>query len=139
MGAAPKLYAASAQGAGTFLGEDVDGNYHKYDAIQFELDVTSAANAANDTLDVTIQAKLDGTNYVDVVHFTQILGNGGAKRIIAKIVRDLAQAQYDGLTAPAAGAERHTYCDVLRVKAVVVSGTAAAFTYTVLAIPLPRR
>lgn len=48
------------------------------------LDVTAAASAAGDTLDVYLQHSWDdGVNWDDFVHFTQILGNGGAKKRLA--------------------------------------------------------
>lgn len=44
------------------------------------LNCTSAATEAGDTLDVYIDVTIDGTTWLNAVHFTQILGNGGAKK-----------------------------------------------------------
>lgn len=50
----------------------------------FVLDVTAAATDVGDTLDVYIQHSPDnGATWDDFVHFTQVLGNGGAKKFIA--------------------------------------------------------
>src|SRR3954462_5183744 len=51
----------------------------------FVLDVSAAATDVGDTLDIKVQTTLDGTNFFDAVYFTQILGNGGAKRYVGKI------------------------------------------------------
>ena len=52
---------------------------------EFILDVTAAATAAGDTLDVYVDFSPDGVLWINAIHFTQVLGNGGAKREIAKI------------------------------------------------------
>jgi hypothetical protein len=51
------------------------------------LTVSAAASVVGDTLDVYIQQAYDGTNYDDVVHFTQVKGDGGAKKYIAEWYR----------------------------------------------------
>src|SRR6266496_1561427 len=58
---------------------------------EFLLNVTAAASAVGDTLDVYIQASSDGgTTYDDFVHFTQVLGNGGAKKFLARWQGEIA-------------------------------------------------
>jgi len=50
------------------------------------LNVTAAATDVGDLLDVWLQESLDeGTTWNDIVRFTQVLGNGGAKKYIAKL------------------------------------------------------
>lgn len=50
------------------------------------LDVSEAANDVDDTLDVKIQHSPDnGFTWDDIVHFTQVLGNGGAVKEMAFI------------------------------------------------------
>ena len=50
----------------------------------FQLTVSAAATDAGDTLDVYVQHTVDGgTTWDDFVHFTQVLGNGGAKKFLA--------------------------------------------------------
>ena len=105
-------------------------------AIVIELDVTAAATDAADTLDVTVQTKLDGTNWVDVCSFTQVLGNGGAKRHIAKILATTAESMFaDGTLA--AGSVRHLFGDQWRVRyAQVDADSNGTFTFSVTACPM---
>lgn len=104
-------------------------------AIVFELDLTAAATDVGDTLDVKIQTKLDGTNWVDVVAFTQCLGNGGAKRHVAKIMCSTAQAMFETGTALTAGNVRHLIGDEWRVVSTIVDANAnASFTFGVYAL-----
>lgn len=44
------------------------------------LDITASATDAGDTLDVYVDASLDGTNWANAVHFTQQAGNGAARK-----------------------------------------------------------
>lgn len=107
-------------------------------AVTFVLDVSAAATDAGDTLDVKVQTKLDGTNWIDVVHFTQCVGDGGAKRHVAKIMADTAQAMFADGAALGAGNIRHLLGDEWRVNYVQVDAAAdtASFTFSVTAIPL---
>lgn len=108
------------------------------DAYAFTLVVTAAATDAGDTLDVFVQTKLDGTNWTDVVAFTQVLGNGGAKRYIAKVVAALAQDDFEVGSALSAGEVRHLIGDEWRVRFAIadVSTDDASFTFSVSAIPM---
>lgn len=106
-------------------------------AFAFTLNVTAAATDVVDTLDVYVQTMLDGTNWVDVVHFTQVLGNGGALRYIAKIVAQIAQAEFEVGTALGAAAIRNLLGDEWRVRYVQVDAdTDASFTFSVTACPM---
>lgn len=108
-------------------------------AYAFVLDVTASATDAADTLDVYIQTKLDGTNWVDVVHFTQVAGNvGAAKRFIAKIAAGLATAEFENGTALGAAAVRNLIGDAWCVRwAIADSGDAnSSHTFSVTAIPM---
>ena len=106
-------------------------------AMVFVLDVSAAATDAADTLDVSIQTVLDGTNWIDVVHFTQVLGNGGALTYVAKIVAGVAQAEFETGTALGAAAVRHLFGDEWRVNYVQADADAdATFTFSVTAIPM---
>lgn len=104
-----------------------------YRCLTFELDLTSAATAAGDTLDVTVQTKVDQANWVDVVHFTQALGNGGAKRFLATISTALNQTMYEVGTALTAGSVRNIFGDEWRASWVIVNGTSPSFTFSVWA------
>lgn len=106
-------------------------------ALVFILDVTAAVTDAADTLDVYVETKIDGTNWVDVVHFTQVLGNGGAKRYIAKICASVAQTEFEVGAALGAAAVRNLLGDRWRVRWVTVDADAdASFTFLVTAIPM---
>lgn len=104
----------------------------------FQLDVTAAATEVGDTLDVFVQTMIDGTNYVDVAHFTQVLGNGGAKRYITKLSSSAAQAEFENATALGAAALRNILGDQWRVRyAITDAGAAnASFTISVIACPM---
>ena len=106
-------------------------------AVAFVLDVTAAATDGADTLDVTIQTKIDGTNWVDVAYFTRLLGNGGTKRYVAKIEAGTAQAEFENGTALLAGNVRNLIGDEWRVRYAQDDGaTDASFTFSVTACPM---
>lgn len=106
-------------------------------AMAFVLDVTAATVAADDTLDVKIQCRLDGTNWHDVVAFTQCVGNGGAKRHVAKINADIAQAMYEVGSALAAGNVRNLLGEVWRVSHTQGDADSdGSFTFSVVACPM---
>lgn len=105
----------------------------------FVLDVTDADAASGDKLDVYIQAKLDDNNWVDIVHFTQVLGNGSDDLThIAKIGAGLAETQFEVGAALASGAIRNLLASSLRTKYVIIDGGAhtQSFTFSISAIIL---
>lgn len=108
------------------------------DAYAFVFDQTNAASAVDDTLDVFVQALLDGTNWVDVVHFTQKLGNGtDAQRHVAKICSQLATAEFEVASALAAAGVRNLIGDAWRARWAIVTGAGThSFTFSVTAIPM---
>lgn len=103
-----------------------------------QLDVTAAATASGDTLDVAVQTTFDGTSWVDVAAFTQVLGNGGAKRFAVKISATEPQALFTATTALAAGSVRHIIGDQWRVSWAITDATTddASFTFSVVACPI---
>lgn len=106
------------------------------DHLSLQLDVTLAATEAGDTLDVFVQTTIDGTNWIDVVHFTQAVGNGGAKRHIAKISKMEPQAMFENGTALAAGSVRHILGEQYRVRWTIADVTTVgnvSFTFSVKA------
>lgn len=105
------------------------------ESVVFQLNVTAAATAAGDTLDVYLQSSVDGTTWDDFVHFTQVLGNGGAKRFIAQWNSRIAptaalHAATDGSLA--AGVAQGPVGSTLRAKWVVVSASAPSFTFSIV-------
>lgn len=108
-------------------------------AVSFVLDVTAAASDATDLLDVRVQTMIDGTNWVDVVYFTQVLGNGGSKRFVAKIIASTAEALFADADLTA-GNVRHLLGDEWRINYIQVDAEVpfqnATFTFTVVANPM---
>ena len=108
--------------------------------VVFTLDVTAAATVAGDKLDVRIQTMLDGTNWEDVCYFTQVLGNGGAKRFYFNIFGGVSYelggaAEFAGAAALTAGQYRSLFGDQWRVTwAVTNGGGAHSFTFGVKAL-----
>ncbi len=79
------LHAAGAVGVPGANDTAVTGT-GPYTHAEFLLNVTAAATDVDDTLDVFVDASPDGgISWVNVVHFTQVLGNGGAKKFVAAI------------------------------------------------------
>jgi len=106
-------------------------------ALSFVLDLTAAATDAVDTLDIYIQTKIDGTNWVDMVHFTQIVGNGGAKRFIAKVCGPQTENLFNNTSALSAGSVRHLLGDEYRVRWDITDADSnCSFTFSVVACPM---
>lgn len=135
------LASAARTASGTAV---LTADYGLILSAQFLLDVTAAATEVDDTLDVYIQHSIDGgTTYDDFVHFTQVLGNGGAVKELATWVRDVVAE--DELRTPAdasiaAGVLHGPAGGKWRIKWVIVdSGTDnASFTFS-LSAQLNRR
>lgn len=108
-----------------------------YKGMAFVLDVTAAATEVGDTLDVFVQTKVDGENWVDVLAFTQVVGNGGAVRHVGKIIRDVAQAMFEDSAALSAGSVRNLLGNEWRVRwAITDAGSDnASWTFSVKAVP----
>lgn len=106
--------------------------------IGFVLDVTAAATAAADTMDVKIQTMIDGVNWVDVVHFTQLVGDGGAKRYIERVSAGGAEGGFENGTPLAAGEVRNLLGPNWRVVTTLVDGGGddTSYTLSVMAIPM---
>lgn len=107
--------------------------------IRAVLDVTAAATAAGDTLDVYLQTTYDGTNWQDIGHFTQVLGNGGALKHTLEWTRDGVTPESEMHVPQAAAIAAGAVLQGLKLGAdtriawVVVNGTAASFTFSVVA------
>jgi len=101
----------------------------------FIYDYTVNAVLAGDTCDVYVQTMLDGTNWTDVVHFPQVLGNDAAGRRHAKVLTAGVLLEGDNTAALAAGQVRHALGDEWRVN-VVIAGGNPSFTFSVTAIPV---
>ena len=103
------------------------------------LDLTAAANDSGDLLDAYVQTTLDGTNWVDVIHFTQCLGNGGAKRYFAKVGAPTAETMFENAAALWAAAVRNLLGEVWRARHVITDVATTgncSFTYTITLSPM---
>jgi len=127
-----QIILASAARTSTGTGDAVvlDG----FAALVLQLDVTAAATDAGDTLDVFLQTTVDGTNWVDIHHFTQVVGNGGAKRYYAKVMFDAALTEFENGAALGAAGGRSIFGSQYRVRWAIVDADAdASFTFSVKA------
>jgi hypothetical protein len=97
------------------------------------LDVTAAAAAANDTLDVYVDCLISGTTWINAVHFTQVLGNGGAlKRYATLDPTNPGTADILVTTDATSGVVRPgIFGQQMRARWTVVNGTGASFTFAV--------
>lgn len=96
-----------------------------------QLDVSAAADAAGDTLDVYVQTTVDGTNWVDIYRFAQVLGNGGTKRYFGKLAWNVALTEFENAASLSAGTGRAIVGDRYRVRwEITNAGPFLAFTGT---------
>jgi hypothetical protein len=107
----------------------------------FVLDVQAAAAAVGDTLDVWVQTRIGQINtgtdlWVDVLHFAQILGNGGVKRYFDKLVCNQPQTEFENAATLGVSSVRHETGDSYRLRYMIVDGGAhgQSFTFTVWGI-----
>ena len=102
----------------------------------FLLDVTAAATDADDDLDVYLQTFKNGL-WEDFVHFTQVVGNGGAKKFEAHWsdtpTPETEQAAPSDAAMAAGVIQGGALGIQIRVKWVIVdpSGSNASFTFIV--------
>jgi hypothetical protein len=110
-------------------GQDTADQFGAYTTVAFQLHCTAGGNDAGDTLDVRVQATIDGTNWIDVVRFPALTGPA---LMVQKIV---SSAEQHGTMNPAvelqAGRVRHLLGEQYRVT-YTISGDAA-FTFSVMA------
>ena len=98
----------------------------------YHVDVTVDEAAANDTMDLFIQTQI-GSRWIDIVHFEQILGNAGAQLYVSDshVRALLSQAEFHSGDALTVASTRQFYGTNIRARWVIVSGTAASFTFSV--------
>lgn len=136
VGLVKTLLASAARTAATGNGSEVrisDAD----NAVGIVVDVTAAATEVGDKLDVYVQTKLDGSNWVDVYRATQCDGDGGAKRYIVKLVALLNTAEFENATGLSEGNRRNLLGDSWRARWVITDAGAdnASFTFSVTIIP----
>ena len=132
------LRASAAQAAaGTVTGTAVQLS-RSYRELVAQFIVSAAATDVSDTLDVYIDTSFDGgTTWVNIGHFTQVLGNGGAKTLVMSFcnANPGTSAVVDVSSSASAGATRQIgFGNRLRYRGVMVDGDAnGSFTYEIKA------
>lgn len=123
------------------VGQALDGIYNE---LMVQLDVTAAGTDSADTLDVYVDMSIDqGAKWHNILHFTQVLGNGGAKTFVAVIKNDNpgASAVFATTSDASAGATRQIgFGGNLRYRAVTVDGSTGgnmSFTFSLSAFLKP--
>lgn len=110
-------------------------NYAIAEAI---LRITAAATAAGDTLDAFLDTTFDGgTTWVNVGHFTQALGNGGAKTLALQIPLVVAAAAADRSADLAAANAFGLIGSQLRARTTAAQASAVSFTFGIAVKLLP--
>ena len=106
-------------------------------AIMVQQTVTAAATEVDDILAMWLQGSLDGSTFFDIGRFADVLGNGGAKKVIMIISRKAA-AETELLTGTDATMAASTvtqgpFPDLLRIKWTITDAGAdnASFTFSV--------
>ena len=100
-----------------------------------QLDLTAAATDATDTLDVYLDTSYDnGVTWVNLGHFAQMLGNGGAKRYVMTITANSPGTSAIDVSSDAAAAaiRQIGFGTRLRYRAVVVDASTqnVSFNFT---------
>ena len=108
-----------------------------YTSAYFMLDVSAAATEAGDKLAVFIQREMPNGDWMDLVSFTEVLGNGGAKKLRADVYPGATGGETSGTIndgALTAGSVADlAWGDALRVKWTVTDASTdnASFTFSV--------
>lgn len=106
------------------------------------LNVTAAATEIGDLLDVWLQESPDeGTTWNDIIRFTQVLGNGGAKKYIAKLNCEVAaetEMAAPSDAAISAGVVHGPICPFIRAKWTITDAGAdnASFTFAITGLAI---
>lgn len=114
-------------------GLKINGPYN-YSELHATLDVTAAATDAGDTLDVYLDTSFDGgVTFVNIGHFTQVIGTGGAKRYIMSFKSAPIAASNSVLATAdqaASAALQIGFGDRFRYRAVEVNTSTADSSFT---------
>ena len=108
-----------------------------YTSAYFMLDVSAAATEAGDKLAVFIQREMPNGDWLDIVSFAEVLGNGGAKKLRADVYPGATGGETSGTIndgALTAGSVADlAWGDALRVKWTVTDASTdnASFTFSV--------
>lgn len=108
-----------------------------YTSAYFMLDVTAAATEVGDKLAVFIQREMPNGDWMDIISFTEVLGNGGAKKYRADVYPGATGGETSGTIndgALTAGSVADlAWGDALRFKWAVTDADSdnASFTFSV--------
>lgn len=130
----PLLVSAAKTASGLGSETNIQSVLMGAKGIAVVLDVSAAATLAGDTLDVYVQQKIGG-NWDDIMHFTQVLGNGGAKNeigIISFVEAVTANFHNPGdASMGAASVRKGPITGTVRTKYVIAGGANKSFTFSV--------
>ena len=117
-----------------------------------EVEIPSAARAlvavlaaptngslVGDTLDVYVQTRIQAIvpAWLDVIHFTQVLGNGGPVGYTDKILVNLDEADFTTGAVLGVGVKRHIFGDLWRCRWVIADGGGThSFLFELNIIPM---
>ena len=106
----------------------------KYTELEVSLNITAAATDVGDTLDVYIDTSFDGgLTFVNIGHFTQAVGTGGAKSYIMAFKSNPAAAgnSVDATAQQAAGASLQMgFGDRIQFRTTTVDAGTQNLSYT---------
>jgi len=98
--------------------------------------IASAGSSSGDKLDMYVQTKIDGSNWLDVCRFAQVLGDSTGIRMMDKIHANGSVAAFASTDALAAAAQRDLLGSVYRARWVITSSTDPTFSASVYAQPM---
>lgn len=128
-----------ASGAQTGPGTDESSGMRlpaMMNAVSVTLDVTAAATSAADTLNVFVQTKFRA-NWVDIMHFPQLTGTGGAKRYTQKCLAGAAEASFEHGSALASASVRNLLGDQYRARWSAIDANAnSEWTFSMAITPM---
>lgn len=101
---------------------------YRPEALCLALLVTAAATDGTDAIDVFFQA-YDGANYVDVAHFTQVLGTVSTEEYYMKMAMGASVSTFTGGASLAAGAVREMPTATGRFRWAITSGNSPSFSF----------
>ena len=102
-----------------------------YEALCAQVLMTAGDELPESTLDVYLQTTIDGTNWIDVIHFTQLNGEQTGRKLVSKICGAAAEATCDITTSLDAGHVRNIFGSLWRVRWVLAGGGGVGFGFQV--------
>jgi hypothetical protein len=128
------LLASAARTATAGTNGTAVAGFGRFRRLILLLNVTAAAKDTVDTLDVYMDGSVDNLTWFNVAHFTQVLGDGGAKKFVAVLdASNPGTSVFDVTADAAAGAVRPAaFALYLRARWVIVDADGdGGFTFGV--------